>query len=104
MKTTIGQRVSLVTGGTEGIGREVALQLARGGDGVLIIGASFGWRNRLKWPPARPFSLHKTPTPKEAAAAFTVRNSSRFESRRARKDRSGAGDCGRRAKTSCVPI
>lgn len=33
-------RVSLVTGGTEGIGRAVALQLARGGDRVLFVGRS----------------------------------------------------------------
>jgi NAD(P)-dependent dehydrogenase (short-subunit alcohol dehydrogenase family) len=30
--------VTLVTGGTEGIGRAVALQLARGGDRVLLVG------------------------------------------------------------------
>jgi NAD(P)-dependent dehydrogenase (short-subunit alcohol dehydrogenase family) len=34
------QRVSLVTGGTDGIGRAVALQLARGGDRVLFVGAA----------------------------------------------------------------
>ena len=33
-----GERVSLVTGGTGGIGRAVALQLARGGDRVLFVG------------------------------------------------------------------
>lgn len=33
-----GSRVSLVTGGTGGIGRAVALQLARGGDRVLFVG------------------------------------------------------------------
>ncbi len=32
------RRVSLVTGGTDGIGRAVALQLARGGDRVIIVG------------------------------------------------------------------
>ena len=32
------QRVSLVTGGTDGIGRAVALELARGGDRVLFVG------------------------------------------------------------------
>jgi NAD(P)-dependent dehydrogenase (short-subunit alcohol dehydrogenase family) len=31
-------RVSLVTGGTDGIGRAVALELARGGDRVLFVG------------------------------------------------------------------
>ena len=34
------ERVSLVTGGTDGIGRAVALQLARGGDRVLFVGRS----------------------------------------------------------------
>ena len=34
------QRVALVTGGTDGIGREVALGLARGGDRVLFIGCN----------------------------------------------------------------
>lgn len=33
-----GGRVSLVTGGTDGIGRAVALGLARGGDRVLFVG------------------------------------------------------------------
>lgn len=33
-------RVSLVTGGTDGIGRAVVLQLARGGDRVLFVGRS----------------------------------------------------------------
>jgi NAD(P)-dependent dehydrogenase (short-subunit alcohol dehydrogenase family) len=32
------QRVSLVTGGTDGIGRAVALELARGGDRVIFVG------------------------------------------------------------------
>jgi NAD(P)-dependent dehydrogenase (short-subunit alcohol dehydrogenase family) len=32
------ERVSLVTGGTDGIGRAVALELARGGDRVLFVG------------------------------------------------------------------
>ena len=34
------ERVVLVTGGTDGIGRAVALQLARGGDRVLFVGRS----------------------------------------------------------------
>jgi NAD(P)-dependent dehydrogenase (short-subunit alcohol dehydrogenase family) len=33
-------RVSLVTGGTDGIGRAVALRLARGGDKILFVGRS----------------------------------------------------------------
>lgn len=37
METT-PRRVSLITGGTEGIGRAVALALARGGDRVLFVG------------------------------------------------------------------
>jgi NAD(P)-dependent dehydrogenase (short-subunit alcohol dehydrogenase family) len=35
---TVDRRVSLVTGGTEGIGRAVAIELAKGGDRVLFIG------------------------------------------------------------------
>jgi NAD(P)-dependent dehydrogenase (short-subunit alcohol dehydrogenase family) len=35
-----GERVSLVTGGTDGIGRAVALGLAHGGDRVLFVGRS----------------------------------------------------------------
>ena len=35
-------RVSLVTGGTDGIGRAVALELARGGDRVLFVGRDEG--------------------------------------------------------------
>jgi NAD(P)-dependent dehydrogenase (short-subunit alcohol dehydrogenase family) len=34
------RRVSLVTGGTDGIGRAVALRLARGGDRILFVGRS----------------------------------------------------------------
>jgi NAD(P)-dependent dehydrogenase (short-subunit alcohol dehydrogenase family) len=33
-----GARVALVTGGTDGLGKAVALQLARGGDCVIIVG------------------------------------------------------------------
>jgi len=36
----VSGRVALVTGGTDGIGRAVAVQLARGGDRVLIVGRS----------------------------------------------------------------
>ena len=35
---TVKPRVSLVTGGTDGIGRATALELARGGDRVIFIG------------------------------------------------------------------
>lgn len=38
--STSGERVTLVTGGTDGIGRAVALGLARGGDRVLFVGRS----------------------------------------------------------------
>lgn len=38
MSETEEERVSLVTGGTDGIGRAVALGLARGGDRVLFVG------------------------------------------------------------------
>lgn len=37
---TTAHRVSLVTGGTDGIGRAVALELARGGDRVIFVGRS----------------------------------------------------------------
>lgn len=40
MGAATGERVALVTGGTDGIGRAVALQLARGGDRVLVVGRS----------------------------------------------------------------
>ncbi|WP_166174570.1 SDR family NAD(P)-dependent oxidoreductase [Rubrobacter tropicus] len=40
MTAGAGERVSLVTGGTGGIGRTVALGLARGGDRVLFVGRS----------------------------------------------------------------
>lgn len=40
MTVGAGRRVSLVTGGTGGIGRAVALGLARGGDRVLFVGRS----------------------------------------------------------------
>jgi NAD(P)-dependent dehydrogenase (short-subunit alcohol dehydrogenase family) len=36
--STVDRRVSLVTGGTEGIGRAVAVELAKSGDRVLFIG------------------------------------------------------------------
>lgn len=38
MNAAAGERVTLVTGGTDGIGRAVALGLARGGDRVLFVG------------------------------------------------------------------
>ena len=34
------ERESVVTGGTAGIGRAVALRLARGGDRVIVVGHS----------------------------------------------------------------
>jgi len=40
MSAGSGERVSLVTGGTGGIGKAVALGLARGGDRVLFVGRS----------------------------------------------------------------
>ena len=40
LSAAAGERVSLVTGGTDGIGRAVALGLARGGDRVLFVGRS----------------------------------------------------------------
>jgi len=42
-----GERVALVTGGTDGIGRAVALGLARGGDRVLFVGRSAEWGARV---------------------------------------------------------
>src|SRR5918997_6554518 len=38
MSAEAGERAALVTGGTDGIGRAVALGLARGGDRVLFVG------------------------------------------------------------------
>jgi NAD(P)-dependent dehydrogenase (short-subunit alcohol dehydrogenase family) len=40
MSAEAGERVALVTGGTDGIVRAVALGLARGGDRVLFVGRS----------------------------------------------------------------
>ena len=40
MSAEAGERVALVTGGTDSIGRAVALGLARGGDRVLFVGRS----------------------------------------------------------------
>ena len=40
MNAAAGKRVALVTGGTDGIGRAVALGLARGGDRVMFVGRS----------------------------------------------------------------
>lgn len=40
MRTAASGRVSVVTGGTDGIGRAVALRLASGGDRVIFVGRS----------------------------------------------------------------
>jgi NAD(P)-dependent dehydrogenase (short-subunit alcohol dehydrogenase family) len=40
VRSAAGERVALVTGGTDGIGAAVALQLARAGDRVLLVGRS----------------------------------------------------------------
>jgi NAD(P)-dependent dehydrogenase (short-subunit alcohol dehydrogenase family) len=60
MKLTPPRRVAVVTGGTDGIGRAVAIELARAGDRVLFIGrdAERGGRVLSELEAARPGAEH----------------------------------------------